>query len=75
MTRFKVVSIGGWTINQGAHGASGAKYPVAAWYVLDTANCHHVVREFRRVWANSYGRAIPERDARTYAAELEREYP
>lgn len=73
--RFKVVSIGGWTINQGSHGASGRKHPIAAWYVLDTANCHYIVREYRRKWANRYGRAIPETEARAYAAELEENYP
>jgi hypothetical protein len=75
VTRFRVVSIGGWTINQGAHGASGAKYPVEAWYVLDSACCYRVVREFRAVWRNKHGRATPERDARAFAAQLESDYP
>lgn len=75
MTRFRVTSISGWTINQHSHGASGAKRPVAAWYVLDSANCFHIVREYRAVWANVHGRAKPETDARAYAAELERDYP
>ena len=75
MTRFRVVSIGGWSINQGSHGASGRKHPIAAWYVLDSANCFHIVREYRRAWRERYGRAIPQQQAREDAAELERGYP
>ena len=73
--RFKVTSIGGWTISQASHGGTGPKQSPAVWYVLDSANSHHIVREFRRIPANYYARAAPEREAREFAAQLERDYP
>lgn len=75
MTRFKVTSIGGWTITQRAHGASGWKQTAAAWYVLDTANCSHIVREFRARWVNQHSSSAAEAEAREFAAQLESDYP
>jgi hypothetical protein len=75
MTRFKVARVTGWTITQRAHGASGGKQTAAAWYVLDTANCFHIVREFRARWVNQYSSGAAEAEARLFAAELESDYP
>jgi hypothetical protein len=72
VSRFKVTSIEGWSISAAA--ASGTKRPAPAWYVLDSANCFGIVREFRSA-GNQWNRGTPEADARAYAAELERDYP
>lgn len=73
--RFRVVSVTGHTIKQnfGGSGSSGRK-PRSIWYVLDSADCFHIVREFR-YWSNGRDVSAPEDEARAYAAELEAAYP
>jgi hypothetical protein len=73
VTRFKVTCVTGWPINQGSHGASGSKEPAAIWQVLDTANCCHVIREFRCVWTYRGGYSAPLAEAVALAARLEQE--
>ncbi len=75
MTRFKVTSVSGWSIRQGTHGASSRRETRPAWQVLDTVNCHHLIREFQPGWANTHRGVSLELEARTFAAELEEEYP
>jgi hypothetical protein len=75
VTRFKVTSVSGWTITQRAHGASSVKQTAPAWQVLDSACCHHIVREFRAKWVNQHSSGAAEAEARAFAAQLERDYP
>ena len=73
--RFRVTSISGWGVGQGGHGASGRKQTHTAWQVLDSANCFHIVREFR-LEGNQHRRGgNPETAARAFAEQLEQEYP
>jgi hypothetical protein len=71
--RFKVVSITGWAITPSS--GTTSRKPTTFWYVLDSANCFHIVREFHQ-WGNQHGsREEPEGEARAFAAALEEAYP
>jgi hypothetical protein len=75
VTRFRVVSVSGWNINSQAAPGNGHKTPATIWYVLDSANCHRIEREFRRQGNRGWRITDPEASARAYAAELEQRYP
>lgn len=76
--RFRVGSVTGWKIDQRSPKRAGDSRhtPTTFWYVTDSADCFHVVREFRN--ANNGkpgGRVDAETEARKYAKRLNREYP
>jgi hypothetical protein len=75
VTRFKVARVSGWTVNPGSHGASASKRTQDGFVVLDRANCHHIVKEFRASFQHTHRGASLELEARVYARRLEREYP
>jgi hypothetical protein len=74
MTRFRVGSVTGWLINQRTPSRAGdsRRTPTVIWYVADSADCFHTVREFR-AWGGK--NAEPEQAARAFADQLNREYP
>jgi len=73
--RFRVGSVTGWKIDPNTRATDSRHIPATFWYVTDSADCFHVVREFR-AWGNQHGRREPpEQQARAYAKRLNREYP
>jgi hypothetical protein len=76
--RFTAGSVTGWLINQASPKRAGDSRhtPTTIWYVHDSADCFHTVREFRNSNnGKAGGRVDAETEARKLAARLNRDYP
>jgi hypothetical protein len=76
--RFRAGSVTGWKIDQANPKRAGDSRhtPATFWYVTDSADCFHVVREFHNSFnGKAGGRVDAETEARKLAAKLNREYP